>query len=116
MAETTFLLLYTGGKMPEGPEETKQVMGAWDSWMGKYQKAIVDAGNPTTPMAKTVSPDGKVTDGVSGTHISGYTVIKAGSFDEAVEMAKSCPVLLGGAKVAVYETFDVMAMAQAGQN
>jgi hypothetical protein len=102
--------------MPESPEGSKQVMSAWESWMGKHGAAILDAGNPTTPVAKTVSSDGKVSDGVSGTHISGYTVVKAGSLDEAVEIAKGCPVLQGGAKVAVYETFDAMAMAQARQN
>ena len=44
---------------------------------------------------------------------TGYTLIKADSLDNAVEIAKGCPVLIGGAKVAVYETFDAMA-AMAG--
>lgn len=43
---TTFLLLYSGGRMPEGDEETRQVMGAWEAFLGKYGEAITDAGNP----------------------------------------------------------------------
>jgi hypothetical protein len=109
----TFLLLYSGGKMPEGEAETKQVMDAWGAWMGKYQDAIVDAGNPFTPVAKTVTADGRVSDGPVGEPASGYTVIKADSMDKAIAITKECPVLLGGAKVSLYETFDVMAMAGA---
>ena len=109
----TFLLLYSGGKMPEGEAETKQVMGAWDRWMHQHHDAIVDGGNPFTPVAKTISPGGKVTDGPVGTPASGYTLIKAGSLNQAVEIAKGCPVLEGGGKVSVYETFEAMAAQEA---
>ena len=65
-----------------------------------------------TPKAKTIGADGKVTDGAFAA-ATGYTLIKADSLDNAVEIAKGCPVLIGGARVAVYETFDAMA-AMAG--
>ena len=106
----TFVLLFNGGRMPEGDEETKQVMGAWETWMGKYHDAITDPGNPFTPSAKTIKADGSVTDGAA-TAASGYVILKADSQDQAVTIAKECPVLLGGATISVYETFDVMAMA-----
>jgi hypothetical protein len=35
--------------------------------------------------------------------IGGYTIIKADNYDEAVEMAKGCPVLLAGGNVEVRE-------------
>jgi hypothetical protein len=35
-------------------------------------------------------------------------VISAESLDEAVTLAKDCPVLAGGASISVYETFEVM--------
>lgn len=112
---TTFLLLYKGGRMPEGEEETRQVMGAWESWLGKYHESISDAGNPFTPAGKTISADGSVGDAPAGGP-SGYTVVKADSLDEAVTIAKGCPVLLGGASITVHETFDAMSMAGAGGN
>ena len=109
----TFVLLYSGGRMPEGEEETKQVMGAWETWMGKYHDAVADPGNPFTPAAKTIRPDGSVADGPVGTPLGGYSLLKADSLDKAVTIAKECPVLLGGGSISVYETFDVMAAAGA---
>lgn len=111
---TTFLLLFSGGGMPQGEAETKKVMDAWGAWLGKYKDAISDPGNPFTPAAKTITKDGKVTDGPVGEPASGYTVIKADSIDKAVEIAKTCPVFIGGAKISLYETFDAMAMARQG--
>ena len=37
-----------------------------------------------------------------------HLIISADSLDAAVDMAKGCPVLQGGAKITVYETFSVM--------
>jgi hypothetical protein len=107
---TNFVLLYSGGKMPEGEAEQKAVMQEWEAWYGKIGSALVDGGNPFTPMAKTIAGDGKVTDGPAGAMASGYSVIKASSLDEAVQMAKGCPVLKGGAKISVYQTFDPRGM------
>ena len=39
---------------------------------------------------------------------SGYTVIKADTLDEAVELAKGCPILQAGCQVSVFETFTAM--------
>ena len=66
-----------------------------------------DGGNPFTPAAKSISGDA-VSDGGVDAMASGYSVIKADSLDAAVEMAKGCPVLQGGARISVYETFEVM--------
>lgn len=37
-----------------------------------------------------------------------YLIIRADSMNTAVDMAKGCPVLQGGATITVYETFSVM--------
>ena len=103
-----YLLLYSGGHMPEGEEEQAMVMKAWTNWMGQLGDALKDGGNPFTPAAKSISADGSVSDGPGGTMASGYSIIKADSLDKAVELAKGCPVLEGGAQISVYETFAVM--------
>jgi hypothetical protein len=103
-----FVLLYSGGSMPASDAEQQAVLKAWEGWFGKLGSAVVDQGDPFTPMAKTVAPDGKVSDGPVGGMASGYSIIKADSLDAAVAMAKGCPVLQGGAKITVYETFSVM--------
>lgn len=103
-----YLLLYSGGSMPATEAEQKAVMDAWTAWYTGLGEAVVDPGNPFTPMAKSVSSDGKVHDGPAGTMASGYTIIKAGSLDAAALLARGCPVLQGGAQITVYETFNVM--------
>ena len=103
-----FLLLYRGGSMPESAAEQAAAMQAWGAWYGGLGSAVVDGGNPFTPMAKSIASDGTVSDGPVGTMASGYSIIKADSLGAAVEMAKGCPVLQGGGQISVYETFPVM--------
>ena len=103
-----FVLLYNGGGMPETEAEQAVVMQAWMAWYGELGSAVVDAGNPFAPMAKNIASDGTVRDGPVGTMFSGYSIIKAESLDEAVKMAKGCPILKDGGQMTVYETFPAM--------
>lgn len=103
MAE--YVLVFKGGSMPQGDEEKQKVMEAWNKWFGALGQAVVDQGNPFGP-SKGVTADGSVGSAASG--LTGYAILKADNLDQAVEMAKGCPVLAGGASVEVYETFPVM--------
>jgi hypothetical protein len=103
-----FVLLYSGGSMPESEAERAAVLQAWGVWYGKLGAAVVDGGNPFTPMAKSIASNGRVSDGPVGTMATGYSIIKADSLDAAVAMAKACPVLTSGGQISVYETFPVM--------
>ena len=103
-----FLLLYSGGGMPNSEAEIKAVTQAWMDWFGKLGDAVVDGGNPTTPMAKTIGSDGKVSDGAVGEMCTGYSILKADSYAAALEMAGECPHLGAGGQVTVYETINVM--------
>jgi hypothetical protein len=103
-----YLLLYNGGSMPESEAEQKKVIKAWETWMSGLGKALVDGGDPFTPKAKSIMTDGSVKDGPVGGMASGYSILEADSLDAAVKMAKGCPVLQGGAKISIFETFHVM--------
>lgn len=105
---TRYVLLYIGGGMPETEAETAEVMKAWEAWYAGLGSAVVDPGYPFTPVAKSIASDGTVSDGPAESMATGYTIIQAGSFDEALRMAQSCPVLQGGADISVFETFEVM--------
>jgi hypothetical protein len=103
-----FVLLYSGGSMAQSEAEQAAIMNAWGAWFGKIGSAVVDGGNPFTQVAKSVARDGRVSDGPVGTMATGYSILKADSFDAAVEMARDCPVLQSGGQITVYETFPVM--------
>lgn len=98
-----FVLLYSGGGMAESEAEQAAVMDAWGVWMGGLGSALVDGGNPFTPSAKSVTSNGKVSDGPVGTLATGYSIIKAESLTDAAEKAKGCPVLSSGGQISVYE-------------
>ncbi len=103
-----YLLLYSGGSMPESEAESAGVIKAWTDWYTRLGAAVVDPGNPISPMAKSITSNGQIKDGPAGSMASGYTILQAGSLDEAAVMAQGCPHLLAGGEVSVFETFDVM--------
>src|SRR5579871_3669026 len=67
IAMANFVLLYTGGGMAESEAEQAAVMQAWGAWFGELGNALVDAGNPFAPTARSIASDGKVSDGPVGT-------------------------------------------------
>ncbi len=103
-----YLLLYRGGSMPETEAESAAVIKAWTTWYTSLGSAVVDPGNPFTPLAKKIASNGAMSDSPAGTIASGYTILQAESLDQAAKMAQGCPVLQGGAEISVFETFDVM--------
>lgn len=104
---TNFVLLYTGGGMPESEEEQAKVMAAWGAWYEKMGAAVVDGGNPFGASKKVT--DKGVSDGaVSSPPATGYTIISADSLDAAVAKVKEHPHLQFGGQVTVHETFEVM--------
>jgi hypothetical protein len=90
-----FVYIYTGGSVPESEEEGKKVMQAWMDWLGGMGDHVTDVGNP---FGASKSVNGGATLGASG-----YSIVDAGSLDEATTHAKGCPVLAGGGNVEVYE-------------
>ena len=101
-----YLLLYGGGTMPETEAEQAAVMKAWEAWFTELGAAVADPGNPFTPAAKKITSGPATTD--TPATASGYSVIEAESLEQAAKLAGGCPVLLGGADITVFETFEVM--------
>jgi hypothetical protein len=101
-----YLLTFHGGGMPETEEEQAQVMAAWGAWMGALGAAMVDPGN-AVGQAKTISADGSISLGGGANPATGYTLINAADIDEAVSLAKGCPILESGGSIEVGETIDM---------
>jgi hypothetical protein len=97
-----FVLVYVGGEPPE--DQRDENMKDWGTWIQELQdKKVYVAGDAFGWTKKVVESDGSVSD-YSGKS-SGYSVIEAGSMDEAIEVAKSGPVGKYGGST---EVFDVM--------
>ncbi len=102
-----YLLAYHGGSgMAETEEEQAKVMAAWGAWYEKLGAAIVDGGAPVGA-SKTVASDGSVSEGGGTNPLTGYTVITAGSHDEAVSHASGCPIRDAGGNIEVAELIDM---------
>lgn len=102
-----FLLVYSGGNPPASREEGEKVMAAWMAWFGRLGPAAVDEGAPTAHPAREISPTGQVTE-VNDWLVTGYSILEAGSQEEATVLARSCPHLDAGGAVRVYELTPVM--------
>lgn len=96
--------------MPQAsPEEMQTMTKKWMDWVGSIaaQNKLTDRGNRlVNNQGKVLKPNNLVTDGPYveiKESIGGYSIVKAKSLDEAVELAKGCPILSLGGNVEVRE-------------
>jgi YCII-related domain len=71
-------------------------MAAWQTWFEQLGDALLDAGNPV--FSRTTI--GAMT---NDTDLGGYSLVTAGSLDEAVRLAHGCPFMALGGGVEVGE-------------
>lgn len=86
-----YVLAYYGEPHFENPEEGTRHMTEWGAWMKALGKSMTDPGVPLRG-TKSVSSEG-VKDGGGPNRLTGYSVVEAGSIEDAIEMAKTCPHL-----------------------
>lgn len=102
----TYLVTYHGGPgMPSDPAAAQQMLAAFQAWAAVVGSALRDPGAPLGA-AKTVSGD-TVADGQAEAAIGGYTLLDAGSLDEAVGLVRSHPFLTRGGSLQVNEVVIV---------
>lgn len=100
-----YLFVYHGGGMPDTEEEGQKAMEAWGQWFASMGDKVVDGGNPVG-QSTTVQSDGNVVNDGGANPATGYGVFEAKNIDEAIAMAKGCPILTDGGSVELAETFD----------
>ena len=105
-----FVLIYRSNADPAkrpSPEQMQQGFSRWMDWMAGIaaQNRMADRGNRLSPTdVRVIEPGNVVTDGPYTEikeFISGYTIVKAHTIDEAVEIGKGCPIFDFGGKVEV---------------
>jgi hypothetical protein len=94
-----FVLAYKGGGMAATEEERNAAMEKWGAWFGSLGGAVTDMGNPFGGSASVGNG------GTSG--LTGYSIVTAGSLDDAVGIAGGCPILESGGSVDVYEALEM---------
>ncbi len=91
-----FLLIIKGmGPANPSPEEMQKALEAYMNWAGSLGKQYID-GQRLEPSGAHLTGDTIATDGPfleSKEIIAGYVIISAKNLDEAVEIAKSSPLL-----------------------
>ncbi len=91
---TRYMLLHYGFEKP-----TPEIMGAWKAWFESIADRTVENGG-FHGAAKEISKDGSKDLIMNMDCISGYTIIEAGSIDEAEKIASENPFI---ASIRVYE-------------
>ena len=105
-----FIFLFRGGDThvhtAKGSKEEKDYIQSWDTWMGGLgQKGILVGGDPLQTTGKQVNGKSKVViDGPfleAKAILGGFLLVNAKDIDEAVEIAKGCPIFEEDGKVEV---------------
>ena len=84
-----YVFAYYGEPNFKNPDEGKKHMAEWGAWVKGLGAVMTDPGVPLKA-PKTVSSKG-VKEGGGPNRLTGYSVVKASSIEEAIAMAKSCP-------------------------
>jgi hypothetical protein len=99
-----YVLAYKGGGMAATEEERNASMEKWGAWFGSLGGAVADMGAPFSGSAAVTAGGGN---GTAGSGLTGYSVVTAGSLDDAVGIAEGCPILDDGGSVDVYEAMEM---------
>lgn len=106
---TKYLFLYRNPPStdaPPSPEQMQQMLARWASWKEKFKKHVVDMGDGLKPGGKRLSA-GEVIDGPFSEAkeiVGGFSIIEAESYDQALQVARECPVVfLPGASIEIRE-------------
>ena len=102
-----FVLVYLGGNNPSSAEEAEKHYTKYFEWLSSLGDAVVI---PTIPLkdTTTVSPDGSIGEGGSSA-MSGFSIIKADSMQDALSIAQGCPFLEIGGSLEVSEMMQMPA-------
>ena len=102
-----YMLIYNGAATDPSqmsPEDAEKVMAGWKAWMGNVGEALVDVGTPFGAGTSVVD-DGSSADAIA---LSGYSIVEAGTLDEARGLASSHPFLSEGKGSYAVEVYEMM--------
>ncbi len=101
-----FVLIFRSSTNPHANPSPQQMQERMN-WIGGIaaQNKLADKGNRLSAnQAKTLKPGNVITDGPykeTSEFITGYMTVQAAGIDEAIELAKSNPILKAGGNVEI---------------
>ena len=86
-----YIFVYLGGEYPSDPEEGQKHFQKYQQWLHSLGDAVL---SPAIPFkdTHTVQPDGSTSPG-SMSAMSGMSIIKMNSMEQALAAAQACPFL-----------------------
>jgi hypothetical protein len=86
-----YIFVYLGGEYPTSPEEGQKHFQKYQQWLHSLGDAVL---SPAIPFkdTHTVQPDGSTSPG-SMSAMSGMSIIKMNSMEQALAAAQACPFL-----------------------
>lgn len=86
-----YIFVYLGGEFPTDPEEGQKHFERYQQWLDSLGDAVV---SPAIPFKDThvVQADGTVSPGTASS-MSGMSLLRMDSLEDALAAAKSCPFL-----------------------
>jgi hypothetical protein len=100
-----FMIAYYGGSQPSSKEEGAAQRSRWKAWIKDLGDTIVNPGTPLMGSKLVTSDD--VQDDNDPNSMKGFAVVKAGSIEDAVEIAKSDPFLEIGGTIRVSQMMEM---------
>ncbi len=104
-----FMLLYRGPATPAdemSPEQSEQVLQAWNAWIGKVGEALTDTGAPFGA-GTAVRGDGTRT---NGSDLAGYSIVEAADLEAAQSLCDGHPFLSDGTRAFSVEVYELAAI------
>jgi hypothetical protein len=95
-----FRMDITTPEVQPSPEQMEIYMKQWDKWINGIaaKKKLAKGGTHLSTEGKVLRSNIFISDGPYETNkesVAGYIIIKAKNMNEAVEIAKECPILQG---------------------
>ena len=109
-----YIFVYLGGEYPSSPEEGQKHFEKYQEWLISLGDAVV---SPAIPFkdTHTVQSGGRTAPGTMSA-MSGMSIIRAGSMEEALAAAQSCPFLEINGTLEVSEMVEMTAGPNDGGN
>ena len=107
-----YIFVYLGGEYPTSPEEGQKHFQKYQQWLHSLGDAVL---SPAIPFkdTHTVQPDGSTSPG-SMSAMSGMSIIKMNSMEEALAAAQACPFLEIKGALEVSEMIEMSANSGEG--